>query len=337
MRFFMLLVLSLFIASLTIGKAIAETETYLVKPGDSLIKILKAHNYATSHRDLLPFVEQTMRLNPIHFKVRNPNRIQSGMTITLPENPNRPEPEPEPIPDPEPIPEPKPDPIPEPIIEPEVIPEPDPVIGSVTAKKGNIDILRNGEQIRINQTEPLYSSDTIKTNPGTVAEINLNDETRFSLGPDSELQINQFSFDAGQSNASPSGSLAAIIRRGAVRVITGLLAKFNANNYEIKSALSATIGVRGTDFTVRSCIVEALCGDLYGVSVAVQDGGISFSNEAAKVDLNINEFAQVQSATDTPVVAPVPEGFFDLELDASDISTDRSFWQKTVDWFRSII
>lgn len=313
------------------ANASANLDTYEIQQGDTLANILKAQDYGTTYQQILPFLNEIVQLNPTVFSSQTANRIFPGTVINLPENPNKPKPKPIPEPVPEPVAEPEPQPVPEPE------PAPEPTIGSISTQKGDTDILRGDQLIRVVQQQALIVDDTVITNEGTVAKVQLNDQTTFDLGPNSSLKINRFSYTVDQANdAEPRGSLLATIGAGAIRTITGLLGKLKSNDYEIASTLSTTIGIRGTDFTVRACADKEKCGDLYGTSVAVREGGISFANNATEIDLNKNEFTQIQSATEIPVAAPIPEGFFDLELDVKEITVEKSFWQIISDWFNSI-
>lgn len=258
----------------------------------------------------------------------NANFLYPGSILALPDNPNaaQPEPVPEPIPEPEPVAEPEPEP--EPVI---------PSIGRVVISSGAAEIKRDYDTFAVTQRDDLYARDILITREDSIAEITLSDDTRISVGPNSEFVINEFSYtEPLTSDGDAFGSLVASIRNGVIRTVTGLIGKLQSNRFEINSELSATIGIRGTDFTVRSCNREAFCGDLYGVSVAVQDGSISFKNDTAEIVLAENEFAQVKSATATPVKSPLPEGFFDLQREVQNIQTDRSWWEKSMDYFKSL-
>lgn len=299
----------------------AEQKKYIIQPGDTLIQILKLKNYGSTYKELRPFIAETLQLNSGLFKNNDPDYIVPNTQITLPRNPNELEPIPEP--EPEPIPEPAPEPIQQPI-------------GSINVLKGISEVLHETETITVTGQRELYLEDTIFTQDNTRAEINLVDETRFTLGSNSHFVINEFSFLAENSeNEAQNDSLIATIHKGVLRIVTGLIGKNKVNKFAVKSAFTATIGVRGTDFTVRTCTQKAQCGDLYGVSTAVSDGGIKLKNKTSEVDLDKNEFAQVKSATEAPKKAPLPEGFFDLERNASDIQVNDSWWQISIDWVLS--
>ena len=125
------------------------------------------------------------------------------------------------------------------------------------------------------------------------------------------------------------------LHRGVFRIVTGLVARNKNNRVDFRSALTTSIGIRGTDFTVRACMEQTVCGALYGVSAAVKTGGISLKNPAGIIALNKNEFAQVKNTTDAPARAPLPGGFYDLDFDVSNIEVSSSWWQRTLNWFKS--
>ncbi len=325
-----LLVLALTIA----GPVQASTQSYVVKEQDTLTGILRALNYGETYAELVPFIDEIVKTNPGIFTGGDPNYVIPGSTITLPVNPNLVEPAS--ISEPEPIEEPGPDPAPDrgPITRPMPIPD-TPIIGNLQASTGRIEIRRDNETVAITGGKDLYARDVIFTGENSLAEITLLDNTRFLMGPESELTISVYNFEEPRSQGeNVSGSLVASFRNGVIRTIPGLIGKFNENQFQIDSTLSATMKVRSTDFTVRSCNQVEVCGDLYGVAVAVQDGSISFKNDAAEIELKPDEFAQVQSTTRAPVRASLPEGFFDLQRDISGIQVAGSWWQQAIEYLK---
>ena len=306
--------------------AFANIESHQVVDGERLVQILRINDYGEEYRDLIPFIEETLRLNPDAFKNGDVNHIIPGTTIRLPENPNKvtveevvePEPEPVEIPEPEPV----------------VISEPAPeIIGKLSPTSGHVRIQRDEELIAVEQETPLIENDVIMTRENSKAEIRLTDQSRFTLGPKSTFSIDQYAF---KETDSAQNSLITTIHQGFLRAITGLIGKLNTEDYQVKSNLTVTIGVRGTDFTVRSCIEQATCGDLYGVSVAVQDGGISFENAAGSINLDTNQFTQIETANDIPEPMPIPDGYFDLELSPSEIEVPSSWWDRVLDWLTDL-
>jgi len=319
----------LLVVALTInGHVQANTQLYVVKEKDTLTSILRALNYGETYAELVPFIDEIVQTNPGIFANGNPNFVIPGSTITLPDNPNLLEPTS--IPVSEPIVEPEPEPITKPM------PIPDtPIIGNLQASTGRIEIQRDNETETVTGRKNLYAGDVIFTRESSLAEITLLDNTRILMGPESEFTISVYSFEEPRSQGeSAPGSLVASFRNGVIRTISGLIGKFNENQFQIDSTLTATIEIRSTDFTVRSCNQVEVCGDLYGVAVAVRDGSISFKNDAAEIELEQDEFAQVQSITEAPVRASLPEGFFDLHRDITGIQVPGSRWQKAIEYLK---
>lgn len=311
--------LSILFSGLLIAfSAFAEHENHQVQKGDSLIEILKAREYGSNYRELLPFIEETLRLNPGAFRNNNADDIIPGRQILLPDDPTKAILEP----------------VIEVVIEPEPEPEPEPeIIGRVDIISGQIVILRDGKNIESRNQQMLIAEDTVVTNENAIAEIQLTDNTMFTLGPNSKLSIEQYQYREQQNQSNnPIGSMIAFIHRGFLRTITGLIGKSGDNQYQVKSLLTATVGVRGTDFTIRSCIEKQLCGELLGVSVAVQEGGIGFKNQAGEINLNKNQFTRIETANESPVLKPLPEGFFDISKEMNEIKLDKPWWQTAIDW-----
>jgi hypothetical protein len=68
----------------------------------------------------------------------------------------------------------------------------------------------------------------------------------FSVGPDSELALEQFHFEASNS----TGDLLADIRKGSLTVVSGEITHTSPGAMKIKTPTSI-LGVRGTTFAVR--------------------------------------------------------------------------------------
>ena len=99
----------------------------------------------------------------------------------------------------------------------------------------------------------LKEGDRLTTADGASAILKLNDGTRMTVRPNSELVIEQFKF---KENA-PDNSFVMQLLRGGLRAITGLISKTSPDAARIRTS-SATIGIRGTDFDARLCAND--CG-----------------------------------------------------------------------------
>jgi hypothetical protein len=94
----------------------------------------------------------------------------------------------------------------------------------------------------------LREGDRLTTAEGGTAIIKLQDGTRMTVRPNTELVITQYQF---KENAADNSMLMQLVR-GGFRAVTGLISK-NAPNAARVQTSTATIGIRGTDFDARLC------------------------------------------------------------------------------------
>lgn len=99
----------------------------------------------------------------------------------------------------------------------------------------------------------LKEGDRLTTAEGASAIVKLQDGTRMTVRPNSELVLQQYRF---RENA-PDNSFLMQLVRGGFRAVTGVIAR-NAPNAARVQTNTATIGIRGTDFDARLCTRE--CG-----------------------------------------------------------------------------
>ena len=100
---------------------------------------------------------------------------------------------------------------------------------------------------------PLAEGDRLMTSENALAIIKLQDGTRMTVRPNSELVLQQYRF---KENASDNSMLWQLVR-GGFRAVTGLISKNAPNAAKVQTA-TATIGIRGTDFDARLCASD--CG-----------------------------------------------------------------------------
>jgi hypothetical protein len=98
----------------------------------------------------------------------------------------------------------------------------------------------------------LKEGDRVTTAEGGSAIVKLQDGTRMTVRPNSEMLIQQYKF---KENASDNNMVFQLLR-GGFRAITGLISKNSPDGARVLTK-TATIGIRGTDFDARIC--EADC------------------------------------------------------------------------------
>ena len=90
--------------------------------------------------------------------------------------------------------------------------------------------------------------DTLSTSAGSSAIIRMQDGTRMTLRPGTDMVVQRFQYKEGAA----SNSMVLQLFTGGLRAITGLIAK-NAPDAARLQTKTATIGIRGTDFDARIC------------------------------------------------------------------------------------
>ena len=161
------------------------------------------------------------------------------------------------------------------------------VIGDVIMLEGNgvIDRQANGETDKLEIDLDVFSNDTVKTGNGKTA-IEFIDQTRVDVTQHSKLLIDDFVYDPN----TKTGSLSLKATLGTVRYASGQIAKTSQQNVIIKTP-TATIGVRGTDFSMTidelgsstiillpSCNINGMC---YVGEIEVEsDAGFVVMNQA---------------------------------------------------------
>ena len=93
---------------------------------------------------------------------------------------------------------------------------------------------------------PLLQADRVVTKADGSVGITFNDNSLLSLGPDSVLDISQFSFEA---KGSPD-VLEATLHRGTLSAVSGKIVAKAPEAMRIKTP-TTVLGVRGTEFQVQ--------------------------------------------------------------------------------------
>ena len=98
---------------------------------------------------------------------------------------------------------------------------------------------------KLAEGNPVFAGERIRTGAGTVLELVFNDKSRFTLGPNTEFEVEKYFQAAGGSSGEEA--FTSRVFKGAFRFVSGLIAKRKRENVHITIAV-ATIGIRGTHF-----------------------------------------------------------------------------------------
>jgi len=164
-------------------------------------------------------------------------------------------------------------------------------IPAFTTEIGEISELRgNGEITRVNSTDSftaeidsdIFSFDDVRTGNGRLA-IEFLDSSIVRLTEHSKLVIDEYIFDPDPSKSKMALNMAS----GTARFISGAFGKIDKENITINTP-TATIGIRGTDFTTtvdelgRSLVIllPDENGDSSGEITVTTAAGVEILNEA---------------------------------------------------------
>ena len=185
------------------------------------------------------------------------------------------------------------------------------IIGDVILHEGNAVIERtDGEDVESELDLDIFSYDTIKTGKGKVA-VGFIDDTRVDVTQHSKLIIDEFVYDPN----TKKGSLSLKAALGTVRYASGQIAKTTPTNVQIKTP-TATIGVRGTDFSMTidemgssTIILLPSCdtnGNCFVGEISVEsDAGMVIMNQAFQATV----VDTINSRPLKPVIVDIDESY----------------------------
>lgn len=119
-------------------------------------------------------------------------------------------------------------------------------IGKTKTSKGIVSVIRNGRQMPVSIGYRIFQNDIIRTDAASSVGIIFEDNTILSLGPDSEIVIDQYVF------APEKGMFSMIARmvKGTASYLSGIIGHQSPESVKFLTP-EATIGIRGTHFLVK--------------------------------------------------------------------------------------
>lgn len=169
------------------------------------------------------------------------------------------------------------------------------VFDSVT---GNVSVIApDGSTKAAQRFAEIPNGSVVSTGDGAQATLRFDDQSAVVLNQDTQFRIVDYRFNAAKPD---TGRSVFDFLKGAARFVTGLIARAEPANYSLRTA-QATIGVRGTDFSLAS-------GSLY---LQVIHGVVSETNAAGTSAFSAGQFSFVPNAGTLPgaiTSAQIPGG-----------------------------
>jgi hypothetical protein len=215
-------------------------------------------------------------------------------------------------------------------------------IGVASAVRGAVKAVAPGAAGRVVETgKPVYSHDKVTTGPEGKLQILLLDQTSFTVGANSEMELDEFVFDP----ATNVGKVSAKISKGSFRFVTGKVARRDPSSMQVATPVG-TIGIRGTMTAGSVSDSEAtivLLGPGPENNADEKSGGITVKNDKGSTDVDKDGWGVTVKAGEAPSkpfelspgqlegilngVGSAPKGEKDDSADGG--STDKSSGQDT--------
>lgn len=120
-------------------------------------------------------------------------------------------------------------------------------VGQIKVLQGQVTLERKGQPMPARVGQMLEAADVLRTGPDGSVGITMLDNTLLSAGPNSQLALERFEFDATTS----AGRFDARLQRGTLAVVSGRIAKQSPQAMTVRTP-AAVLGVRGTEFVVSA-------------------------------------------------------------------------------------
>ena len=118
--------------------------------------------------------------------------------------------------------------------------------GHVKTVSGSAFVVRAHGTVPARAGDAIFATDTLKTAGDGSLGVTLRDDTRVSLGPNSEVKVDRYVYQPGE------GGLGMVLKfvRGAAVYVSGRMAKLAPDAVRLE-APTAIVGVRGTTVAIR--------------------------------------------------------------------------------------
>jgi hypothetical protein len=148
--------------------------------------------------------------------------------------------------------------------------------GTVQHLSGTLSVQRPDGSVRLlSEKSQVTAGDVITTERDSYAQVRFTDGGQVTLRPNTQVKLDSYSYTEGRPQED---GFAVSLFKGGMRALTGLIGKRgNKDAYKVQTA-TATIGIRGTDFTgvyiPPPAAGGAASGPAPGVYVTVHEGAI---------------------------------------------------------------
>jgi hypothetical protein len=184
-------------------------------------------------------------------------------------------------------------------------------VGRVLVAAGNTVAMRGSQSISLSTGSTIQNGDSLRTGENSNLQVRFIDDSIVSMKESSELRIDNFKF-TGKADGSERASFTLL--KGGLRTVTGAIGGKNNKNYRMVTN-TATLGVRGTDYTITLCqqdcrnhdgstVKDGLYGRVMGLSHGSNRIVVTTGREAKEFGINENFFVADNQSPVQRLIAP---------------------------------
>ena len=119
--------------------------------------------------------------------------------------------------------------------------------GYIKVVTGSASIIRGAAEQPARPGDPIYRNDALRTGANGRLGVTLIDDTRISLGSNSEIDLSEFKFSPAEGELS----LVVKLLRGIAAFVTGRIGELRPDAVRIETP-ATIIGVRGTHIAIQA-------------------------------------------------------------------------------------
>src|SRR2546422_17862 len=181
--------------------------------------------------------------------------------------------------------------------------------GKVLSADGDVLVLRGSQILRLFRGVAVESGDQIHTGSDGKVLIVFTDSGLVWIRANSDFVVDEYSYTQGGREAAFFSLL-----KGGARSVTGLIGRRTRSNFRLRVPV-ATIGIRGTDFSVVMCQRDCRDSDgnaapkgLYGEVIEGRIAVTPFDDRLLEREFGAGEFFHLadEHSTPAPLLLPPP-------------------------------
>src|SRR6195256_5661554 len=199
--------------------------------------------------------------------------------------------------------------------------------GKVLTAGGDVLVLRGSQILRLSSGAGIESGDQIHTGADGKALIVFTDSGLIWIRSNSDFVVDEYSYTNGQGGRE---SAFFSLLKGGARSVTGLIGRRNRMSYRLRVSV-ATIGIRGTDFSVVMCQRDCRDSDgglaakgLYGEVLEGRIAVTPLDDRVLEREFAAGEFFYLADERSTPAPLFLPPPFLRSKADEQARFTERT-------------